>query len=313
MITPFDENLDIDLPALKKLISWYIEYGKVGGLFAVCQSSEMFYLSLEERIKLASLSVQFAEGRVPVIASGHTSIEMNKQITEISALADTGVDAIVLLTNKFAESYEDDTVWKKNLLKFLKKIPSSLRLGLYECPYPYKRLLKPETVAWCASLGRFDFYKDTSCELESISKKIRAVLGTSLKIFNANSATLLDSLKAGCSGYSGVMANFHPLLYGWLTANYANTPDLAEYLQSYLGVSSLVERQLYPMNAKYVLSRYGLPVGWNCRKNNTKDLTEGIKKELDQFIAFDAKFTKDFFKPSRIGPITQLTGGKLDR
>ena len=37
---------------------------------------------------------------------------------------------------------------------------------------------------------------------------MEAVRGSQLKIFNANSATLLDSMKFGISGFSGVMANF---------------------------------------------------------------------------------------------------------
>lgn len=72
MLTPFTDSNEVDYEALKELVDWYIENG-VSGLFAVCQSSEMFYLSLEERIKYAKKTVEFAAGRVPVIASGHVS------------------------------------------------------------------------------------------------------------------------------------------------------------------------------------------------------------------------------------------------
>ena len=40
MLTPFTEENQVDYPALKELVEWYIENG-VDGLFAVCQSSEM--------------------------------------------------------------------------------------------------------------------------------------------------------------------------------------------------------------------------------------------------------------------------------
>ena len=69
MLTPFTDNNEVDYHALEQLINWYIENG-VDGLFAVCQSSEMVYLSLEERIEIASFVKQKAKGRVPVIASG---------------------------------------------------------------------------------------------------------------------------------------------------------------------------------------------------------------------------------------------------
>ena len=47
MLTPFTEEGKVDYKGLERLIEWYIENG-VSGLFAVCQSSEMFFLSLEE-------------------------------------------------------------------------------------------------------------------------------------------------------------------------------------------------------------------------------------------------------------------------
>ena len=49
MLTPFTDHNEVDYPALERLTEWYIENG-VSGLFAVCQSSEMFFLSLEERV-----------------------------------------------------------------------------------------------------------------------------------------------------------------------------------------------------------------------------------------------------------------------
>ena len=51
MLTPLQQNGDVDYPALEELINWYIKEGSAG-LFAVCQSSEMFYLSKEEREEL---------------------------------------------------------------------------------------------------------------------------------------------------------------------------------------------------------------------------------------------------------------------
>ncbi len=311
MVTPFTDDMKTDYGALEALVDWYIESGRVEGLFAVCQSSEMFFLNLEERIDLAVHTMKYTRGRVPVIASGNTSDNPDEQVQEISVMAETGVKAVVLLTNRFAEEHEGEDIWRKRIEYLLNRIPSSVRLGLYECPYPYKRVLSTETVAWCASLGRFDFYKDTSCEIEGIAKKIEVSKNSTLRIFNANSATLLESLKVGGSGYSGVMANFHPLLYGWLGANFREHPLKAKVLQAYLGLSSLVERQLYPMNAKYVLSRFDLPMYWTCRKNSTSELTEGMQLEMDQFIEFDAKFREYFFPALRIGKMTELAESNM--
>ena len=53
MLTPFSETGAIDYGGLENLIEWYLANGS-DALFAVCQSSEMQFLSLEERVELAA-------------------------------------------------------------------------------------------------------------------------------------------------------------------------------------------------------------------------------------------------------------------
>lgn len=75
MLTPLQQNGDVDYPALEELINWYIKEGSAG-LFAVCQSSEMFYLSKEEREELTRFIKKISNGRVPVISSGLSLIHI---------------------------------------------------------------------------------------------------------------------------------------------------------------------------------------------------------------------------------------------
>ncbi|WP_044643394.1 dihydrodipicolinate synthase family protein, partial [Klebsiella variicola] len=98
MLTPFTTDDQIDYPALAKLIDWYLAKG-VDALFAVCQSSEMQYLSLQERVELARFVVYHVAGRIPVIASGHISDDLAAQKEELLAMSQTGIDALVLVTN----------------------------------------------------------------------------------------------------------------------------------------------------------------------------------------------------------------------
>jgi len=101
MITPFTPDDRIDWAGYEALIEWYLAHGSEA-LFAVCQSSEMQALSLEERRDLARFTVDRVAGRVPVVASGHVSEAMDEQMAELVAMADTGVDGVVLVTNRLA-------------------------------------------------------------------------------------------------------------------------------------------------------------------------------------------------------------------
>ncbi|MGI5959886.1 MAG: dihydrodipicolinate synthase family protein [Massiliimalia sp.] len=276
MLTPFTQDNQVDYPALAQLIQWYRQEG-VSGLFSVCQSSEMFFLSLEERVSIARFVKQQA-GDLPVIASGHISEDLEEQANELTQIGNTGVDAVILITNRLAKQDEGDSVWISRLEQLLKMLPSDMKLGFYECPYPYKRVMTPETIGWCANTGRFYFLKDTSCDIENIKEKLEVCRGTNLKLYNANTATLLDSLKAGAAGYSGVMANMQCSLYSWLCENYEHPQ--AEKLSQELTICAMIERQVYPVNAKYYLNLEGIPMGIQSRTRDCRELNETARKEV---------------------------------
>lgn len=277
MLTPFTAQNQVDYEALDAMVNWYIGKG-ASGLFAVCQSSEMFFLSVEERVQIAKFVVERANGRVPVIASGHISDAMEDQATELNAIAKTGVDAVILVTNRLARQDESDETWLVNLWTLIAKLPGDTPLGFYECPYPYKRLLNLDALRWCADDGRFFFLKDTCCDADSIIEKLRVINGSNLKLYNANTTTLLGSLRGGAVGYSGVMANFHPSLYAWL-CEHQDDPR-ADVLLDRLSIFSLIERQLYPINAKYSMALYGLPVSITARSKNAGEFTSTFAAEV---------------------------------
>lgn len=280
MLTPFTEENQVDYPALGAMIDWYIENG-VDGLFAVCQSSEMFFLSLEERVAVAQFVVKHANGRVGVVASGHISDDVADQIAEIKAISQTGIDAFVLVSNRLAKENESEAVCKQTIEQILQAVPQ-MAFGIYECPYPYKRLISPELLGWCAQTGRFLFLKDTSCRMDHIQAKLDAVQGSNLKLYNANSATLLDSLKAGAAGFSGVMANFHPGLYATLTQKWREQPELCGKIQDFLGVASMAEHLNYPVCAKYAMQLDGVPLTLATRSKKVEDFTPAMAQTMDQ-------------------------------
>lgn len=256
MLTPFDERKEIDWSSLEKLIEWYLAAG-VHGLFADCQSSEMFFLSDEEARKLVRFIVEKVDGRVPVVASGHTANAFSHQSEQLISMSETGVDGVIMISNRLALAGESNEKALETLQRLTAQIPDSVDLGIYECPYPYKRLLSDETVSWCAQSGRYTFIKDTCCDLPTIKRRVELAKGSRLHLANANSQTLLASFQAGCQAFSGVMANFHPNLYVWLYENWQSEPEKAQKLSDYISTAALVENLDYPICAKYFQQSIG--------------------------------------------------------
>ena len=136
MLTPFTKENKVDYRALEELIEWYRK-GGVSGLFAVCQSSEMFFLSLEERVEIARFVKEKAQG-LPVIASGHISDGFEDQVKELRLIGETGVDAVILITNRLARQEE------AGILRMSLSVQAGTDQGNGEILCRYGKILFPE-------------------------------------------------------------------------------------------------------------------------------------------------------------------------
>jgi 4-hydroxy-tetrahydrodipicolinate synthase len=76
------------------------------------------------------------------------------------------------------------------------------------------------------------------------------------------------------------MANFHPQLYAYLCDHIQEAES--DDLMAFLSIASLIERQYYPVNAKYYLQTYAsLPVTTYSRRQEKAGLTETFCMEVD--------------------------------
>ncbi|MCP3464069.1 MULTISPECIES: dihydrodipicolinate synthase family protein [unclassified Bradyrhizobium] len=283
MLTPFTEADAIDFQGLENLIEWYIANG-ADALFAVAQSSEMQFLGLEERVELARFVARKAAGRLPVIASGHISESRQDQLTELTSIAATGVDGLVLVTNRLDPKREGSAAFMDHLRWLLDRLPADLPLGLYECPAPFRRLLSDDELRFCAESGRFAILKDVSCDLATVQRRVALTKNSKLAVVNANAAIAFDAMKAGSRGFTGVFTNFHPDLYKWLMIHHSTEPALADDLSVYLALAAMAEPMGYPKLAKLYHQRLGT---FSCIRSRAVDFDIH-----ERFWALDALLDK---------------------
>lgn len=264
MLTPFTDAGEIDYPGLDRLIDWYLANG-ADALFAVCQSSEMQFLSLDERVRLATAVVAKVAGRVPVVVSGHISDDLDAQVEELTAMAATGGDALVLVTNHLDPKNEGTEAFRRHLAHLLERLPQDIPLGLYECPAPYRRLLTDEELRLCIDSGRFILLKDVSCDLATVKRRLEIARGSGLAVINANAAIARDAMRAGSPGFTGVFTNIHPDLYRWMRLSGDRHPELADELATFLVVAAVSESLGYPAFAKMYHQRIGSFGSIRCR------------------------------------------------
>lgn len=304
MITPYRADGSVDYETAEKYVDWYFENG-LTGIFAICQSSEIFYLTLEERVKLNTVVYNRAKElerihnrKFTVVSSGHISDTIEKQAEELNAVWQSGTDALILITNRLDVNNEGDDVFIRNGEKLLSRLPEDVVLGLYECPYPYKRLVTPKILKWCVSTGKFRYMKDTCCDAEMIKGRCELLQGSDFRLLNANCQTLLESLRDGADGYCGIMCNFHPKLYAWLCEH--KDAENAEFVQAVIGTFGFTEAGLpYPLTAKYHMNLCGIPTENIARNRKGDELTEYAKSCVRQMKLLTDRLEKELEKPQR--------------
>ena len=289
MITPYKKDGSVDYQGVEALVEWYWKKG-CDGIFAVCQSSEIFYLTLEERVNIGKTVVEKAKAltsvdktRKPmkVVVSGHVSDSFEAQVEELTAMSEIGADALILISNRMDIENTTDEKWIEDLHILIEKIPANMPLGVYECPKPYKRLLTKKMLEACKATGRFAFIKDTCCNAEMIKERIEVLKDCDIGLYNANAQTLLETLRAGADGYCGVMANFHPEIYKWLFDN-ADKKE-AELVQAFVCMTAFTESLAYPATAKYYVNAHeGIEIEPISRAVDCNLITEYQKSCLTQ-------------------------------
>jgi len=268
MLTPFKNNGDIDYDILTQLTEIYLKAG-AAGLFANCLSSEMFELEDEEKLQAIKHIIKVANGKVPVVATGTFGGPIAQQADFVKRVHDTGADAVIAITGLLAGENESDIVFNDRVFELFDKT-EKIPLGFYECPVPYKRLISPTQLIDFVSTERVIYHKDTCLDINQIKAKLKAgEKNPEFGLYDAYMAHAVETLKAGSAGLSCIQGNFFPELIVWLCNNYNNEAkkDEVDAVQQFLIDNMDVMHNVYPIIAKYWLTKRGLKISTITRRN----------------------------------------------
>lgn len=284
MLTPFNADGSVDYEALGPLVDFYVGHG-AAGLFAACWSSEAHLFTPEETFRVCRHVRDAAAGRVQVLGGALAASGESELLELVRSLATLDLDGVVLSVSQVVGDCPEAEVVPL-FRRLLDAVPANVPLGIYECPTPKHRLLTPESLGWLASTGRFVFHKDTCCDIETIYAKLRRCRRTRLKFFNAHTATLVRSLRAGANGYCGVGSNFWPEVYTWLCDGGFRDPRAGEVEAFLLEQEPHVAVAYYPINAKSFLAARGLPIQAHVRldRHAPAPALEDLIRELRQAL-----------------------------
>ena len=280
MITPYKQNGLIDFDGLSRLTDFYQAAG-VKGYFANCQSSEMYFLTDEERLAVTNHVVKRVNGAMSVVSTGSFGDSLEQKAEFARKIYQTGVNAVIMISSHFAKRRESDDVLINNFEKFF-KLTDNIPMGTYECPLPYKRIITPYVFKYLLGTNRLIYHKDTTINFDKVKAKIDLAKNSKLEFYDACTANTMKSLQAGAKGMSAISGNFYPEILVWMCNN-ATNPDKqndVKYIQEQLTKTELVIGQNYPLSSKYFLQKRGLPIELITRKSK-RPLTKKQRTGLD--------------------------------
>lgn len=257
VMTPFNADRTIDISAYENYVEWQANQG-VEHLFAVCGSSEMTSLNLEERLTMASLAVKH-KCDTTVIATANLEPSWFAQVDEVKRMSETGVDGLVFVTKGYGNDEERFYSYFCELSSF-----TDLPIYLYEFPgYPNNKI-SGELYGRLVKTGKVLGIKDTTCTLEGIKAKIDNK-GDSC-VAQANMPFLYDGYLLGARGVMATpttcggafFARFHEAFMG-------GNMELAEKRYHEILLLDGALEGGFCATAKELVNLQGVPMNWYTR------------------------------------------------
>ncbi|MDQ0245826.1 4-hydroxy-tetrahydrodipicolinate synthase [Bacillus fengqiuensis] len=200
MITPFDQEGNIDFSQTTKLVNHLIENG-TDSLVVAGTTGESPTLSAEEKLDLFRHVVEVVDGRIPVIAgtgsnNTYASIELTKEAEK------TGVDAIMLVAPYYNKPNQE------GLYQHFKVIAEStdLPVMLYNVPGRAVTKIAAETVIKLSKLPNVVAVKEASGDLDAMTEII-ANTDDDFALYSGDDALALPVLAIGGNGIISVASH----------------------------------------------------------------------------------------------------------
>ena len=208
LVTPLSSNNEVDYIALKKLVTWHIDQG-THGIVSVGTTGEAPTLSVTEHSKVINKTIEYVDGRVPVIAgTGGNSTRDSIALTREAKAA--GADYSLLVTPYYNKPNQEGLIKHFSLIADSVDIPQIL----YNVPSRTACDILPSTVRILAKHKNIIGIKEALDDLDRIKELIKISHDMkSIKdfyIYSGDDPTFLASMELGTHGVISVVANAIP-------------------------------------------------------------------------------------------------------
>lgn len=246
LVTPFDQQGDVDYGALRALIDFHIAEGS-NGLVIAGTTGEAATLSRDEHVELVRRAVEFVDGRLPVIAG--TGSNSTAQTTDLSlAVGDCGVDGYLLVVPYYNKPVQE------GMYRHFAAVADAVDkpVILYNVPGRTASDMQAETVARLAEHPNIIGIKEATGDIERL-RDIRGRVEEDFMLYSGDDFTVLPFIEAGGHGVITVSGNVAPAAMSRLC-------ELA--MAGELEKARELDDSLQPLNSALFIESNPIPVKW---------------------------------------------------
>jgi 4-hydroxy-tetrahydrodipicolinate synthase len=205
LVTPMDESGALDWASLQKLVEFHIAQG-TDALVAVGTTGESATLDEDEHCDVIKAVVDYARGRIPVIA-GTGSNSTTEAIILTRRAKEVGAAACLIVTPYYNKPTQEGLFLHYKAISEAVDIPQVL----YNVPGRTACDMLPETVGRLSQLNNIVGVKEATGDLSRITT-IRALVGAEFAIYSGDDATSRECCLMGGNGTITVTGNVAPKL-----------------------------------------------------------------------------------------------------
>ena len=250
LVTPFNSDGEVDFESLKKLVEHHIAAGS-DGLVAVGTTGESSTLTIEEHVKVVTKMVEFADGRIPVIA-GTGANATHESVLFSRLLNGSGIAGCLSVTPYYNKPTQEGLYQHYKAIAEVSDVPQIL----YNVPGRTAVDLLPETVARLSKIENIVALKDATGDLDRIAIH-RELCGEDFILLSGDDLTGLEFVKRGGDGVISVTNNV-------AAADMATMFKLAK--EGKFEEAEIINERLMPLHKHLFIESNPIPVKWAVHK-----------------------------------------------
>lgn len=259
LITPFDEEGKVNYDRLKELIDYHIA-SKTDGILVLGTTGETPALTEEEQEEIVKVSVQYSNGRVPIIANSGTN-NTEKSLVRSLRFEKLGADGLLVITPYYNKPN------RAGMIEHFYTIADNVHIPIYIYNVPARTgiCIGDDIVEELSKHPNIAGIKEASGDMSYVAKLSR-LISDDFSIYSGNDDITVAIMSMGGVGAVSVWANLMPEKVHEMTHAYleGRTEEAKKIQLEYLKLINAMFCETNPVPIKALMNMVKMDVG-GCR------------------------------------------------